>query len=161
MKKIVVIGVLISLSHLSFAQSESYEQLREQFIDRENVHSFSVSGFWCRMLMGWVIEEDELFRQALQEVKHVRALIVPQQEWRQDFQSSAEFLRTLKGDGFEELATIRDRGEKLSFYIRPDGKRRNQYFILIEEANEVVAIELRGYLDPELLKGVTLTSQNR
>lgn len=161
MKKIVVIGVLISLSHLSFAQSESYEQLREQFIDRENVHSFSVSGFWCRMLMGWVIEEDEIFRQALQEVKQVRALIVPQQEWRQDFQSSAEFLRTLKGDGFEELATIRDRGEKLSFYIRPDGKRRNQYFILIEEANEVVAIELRGYLDPELLKGVTLTSQNR
>jgi Domain of unknown function (DUF4252) len=161
MKKIVVIGVVISLSHLSFAQSESYEQLREQFIDRENVHSFSVSGFWCRMLMGWVIEEDELFRQALQEVKQVRALVVPQQEWRQDFQSSAEFLRTLKGDGFEELATIRDRGEKLSFYIRPDGKRRNQYFILIEEANEVVAIELRGYLDPELLKGVTLTSQNR
>lgn len=161
MKKIGILVILVSLSHLSFAQSESYEQLREQFIDRDNVHSFSVSGLWCRMLMGWVIEEDEPFRQALQEIKHVRALIVPQQEWERDFRSSAEFLRSLKSDGFEELATIRDRGEKISFYVRPDGKRRNLYFILIEESNEVVALELRGYLEPELLKGATLTSQNR
>jgi hypothetical protein len=44
--------------------------------------------------------------------------------------------------------------------MRSDGKW-NRYFVLIEQPDEVVAIELKGYLDPALLKEAQVTTHNQ
>jgi len=48
--------------------------------------------------------------------------------------------------------SIRDNGEHINIFHRLDGNKKNRYFVLIEESDEVVALELKGYIDPELFK---------
>lgn len=145
---------------LASAQSESYEHLRDRFVREADVHAFSVSGFWCRMFVGFVADQDDVLRKAMQDVKHVRLMTIPANVWRQQFKSTHHFTRQLALDGFEELATIRDKGDQVYFHVREDGKW-NRYFVLIEEADEIVALEIKGYLDPALLKEAQVTSHNR
>ncbi len=54
------------------------------------------------------------------------------------------FKKVLKQDSFEELALIREEGEEVSIYLREGNNHKNNYFVLVEGADEVVAIELNG-----------------
>ena len=57
----------------------------------------------------------------------------------------------MKRDGFEELARIKDNGDDVTLYIQSSNKRKDRYMILVEEDSEIVAIELKGSIDPEFL----------
>ncbi len=160
MKTFSFLWALAFAASVAQAQSESYEQLRDRFVREENVHAFSVNGFWCRMFIGLVADQEDVLRRALQDVKHVRLMTIPADLWRAQFTSTHHFTRQLAQDGFEELATIRDNGDRIHFHMRSDG-RWNRYFVLVEEQDEVVVIELKGYLDPALLKETQITSHNR
>ncbi|MCU0420480.1 MAG: DUF4252 domain-containing protein [Cyclobacteriaceae bacterium] len=158
--KIIPFFLLVLTAGVTRAQSESYEQLRNRFVRQHDVYSFSVSGFWCRLFVGFMGEEDRVLRKAMQDVKHVRLMTIPAELWKTQFKSTRHFTRLLTQDGFEELATIRDQGDHVYFHMRSDGKW-NRYFVLIEQPDEVVAIELKGYLDPALLKEAQVTTHNQ
>ena len=57
----------------------------------------------------------------------------------------------LQKDSFASLATIHDKGDDISIFHRLDDNNKNRYFVLVEEQNEVVAIEMKGYIDPVIL----------
>jgi len=159
MKKYKILIVLVLLTSAAIAQSKSYSTLKERFIDRPDVHSFSISGWVGRLVLRMTDEHE--FRNAIKELDHVRILIIPRVEFAAQNLSVKGFKNLLIKDSFEQLAFIRENGEDVTVYLREEKNKRNHYFVLVEEEQEIVAIELKGYLDPELLNRDSKLASNR
>jgi hypothetical protein len=141
----VVVGLSATL-----AQSRSYSALKDNFIDQPDVHSFSVNGWFGRMVLNMVDEYE--VRKAIQDLKHVRLITIPRHEFANRNLTVQGFKLLMKQDGFEDLAQINDQGNVVSVFVQEGkSKTNNRYLMLIEESSEIVAIELTGYIDPSKL----------
>ncbi len=149
-----VIGFLIATS--SFSQSNSYQALKDKFKGQPDVHSFSLSGWMGRLVLGMAGEHE--FRNAIKDLNHMRIITIPQHEFSAQNVSVKGFKKIVIRDSFEEIAFIRDNHEDVSIYLREGDNNKNLYLVLVEEADEVVVIEMKGYIDPKLLnqKNTTL-----
>jgi hypothetical protein len=151
MKKIIaVLFVLISVS--GFAQSKSYQTLRDHFSGREDVHSFNLGGLLCRLAVNIATEDEPLFKNMMKDIDHVRFIVIPKKEFKNQNLSVKGFRNYLSKDSFEEVLAVRDNGDHVNIFHRTDGNKKNRYFVLVEESDEVVAIEMKGYIDPQLFK---------
>jgi len=149
MKSISVFIVALLLTTSSFAQRNSFDTLKDKFKGQPDVYSFSLSGWMGRLVLNMAGEYE--FRNAIKDLKHMRIITIPRSEFSAQNVSVRGFKKVLKQDSFEELALIREDGEEVSVYLREGNNNKNHYFVLVEETDEVVAIELKGYLDPKLL----------
>ncbi|MBX2914795.1 MAG: DUF4252 domain-containing protein [Cyclobacteriaceae bacterium] len=148
--KILLSLVVVAVSMSSMAQSRSYNALKDNFKGQPDVHSFSVNGWFGRMILNMAGESE--VRQAIQDLKHVRLITIPRHEFNNRNLSVNGFKSLMRQDGFEDLAQIKDNGEVVSIYIQEGkSKTNNRYLMLIEEPSEIVAIELTGYIDPSKL----------
>lgn len=144
--KIFVLILVVGSAH---AQSKSYQTLKENFINQPDVHSFSVSGWMGRVILNLAGEYE--FKEAIKDLKHVRVITIPRSEFKARNLTVKGFKNLLKQDSFQELAFIRDNGEEVSIYLKEGNNNKNQYFVLVEEEQEVVAIEMKGYIDLQQL----------
>jgi len=46
---------------------------------------------------------------------------------------------------------MKEDGDVITFYMKSTESKNNRYIILVEESDNIVAIELTGYIDPEFL----------
>lgn len=151
-----LLTLLLAGSLAAQAQSKSYEALMDRFKGQPDVHSFSLGGWLCRAALSLaVLEEDEdpevrLLHRAMADINHVRFIVIPKEEFRAQGVSVNGFRKYLERDHFELMADVKDNGDHVTFYHRETGQRKAQYFVLIEESDEVVAIEMKGYVDPEI-----------
>ena len=153
MKKLFFLIAVAIVSLTVQAQSDAYQTLRNHFIDKPDVHAFSMSGLLCRMAAGMMAPQESVLRQALRDIKHIRFMVIPKEEFARQQLSVKGFRQVLQKDGFEMLAHVRERGDDVSFLLREEGKdKKKRYFVLVEESDEVVAIEMKGYIDPEIFK---------
>lgn len=139
----------------SFAQSSSYQTLKDKFNDQPAVHSFSLSGLAGRLVLSMAGEYE--FSNAIKDLKHMYLITIPQAEFSKQHLSVNGFKKILKQDSFEPLAIIRDSGDEISIYLQEGHNHKNSYFVLVEEKQEVLAIELKGYLDPTRLNPTITT----
>ncbi|MBP9926305.1 MAG: DUF4252 domain-containing protein [Cyclobacteriaceae bacterium] len=162
MKTIQVIVFVLAGVTLANAQSNSYQTLKNTFSNEAEVHSFAFSGWMGRMVLDMVGEHE--LKNAIKDLNHVRFITIPHSVFNDRNLSVKGFKKVLQQDSFEEIAYIRDRGEEVTIYLHETGNhqnRKNVYFVLVEEAQEVVAIELKGYLDRELLNSSTKLASNK
>ncbi len=156
MKSISLLAVVLLLATTSLvAQSNSYQTLKHKFKDQPDVHSFSVSGWVGRLRLNMVGEHE--FKKAIKDLDHVRFMVIPMVEFSEQHVSVNGFKKILKKESYEELAVIRDQGGVVFIYLNEGSNNKNHYFALVEEENEVVAIEMKGYLDPNLLNSKNTT----
>ena len=155
MKSIRILTLLLITVGSVSAQSNSYQILKENFIGQPDVHSFSVSGWVGRLILNMAGEYE--FRDAIKELKHVRLITIPRAEFEARKLTVRGFKNILQQDSFQELAFIRDNGEEVSIYLKEGNNHKNHYFVLVEEEQEVVAIELKGYIDLEKLNPTNTT----
>lgn len=153
--KLVFVLVFLLAAVSGYSQSNSFQILKNKFRDHPDVHSFSLNGWMGRMVLNLAGEYE--FRDAIKDVKYMRLITVPRSAFSAQHVSVNGFKKLLKQDTYEELAFIRDRGDEISIYLREGNNNKNHYFVLIEEEREVVAIELKGYLDPKLLNPANTT----
>jgi len=149
------IAALVITTASTFAQSNSYETLKDKFKNQPDVHSFSLSGWMGRMVLNMAGEHE--FRNAIKDLQHMRIITIPRSAFLNEQVTVRGFKKVLKQDSFEELAFVREQGEEVSIYLREGNNNKNHYFVLVEEEQEVVALELKGYLDPKLLNPKTTT----
>jgi len=89
----------------------------------------------------------------MRDIKHIRFMVIPKEEFTRQQLSVKGFRQVLQKDGFEMLAHVRDNGDDVSFLLREEGKdKKKRYFLVIEESDEMVAIEMKGFIDPEIFK---------
>jgi hypothetical protein len=150
----ILLLLLITVGSVS-AQSNSYQMLKENFIGQPDVHSFSVSGWVGRVILNMAGEYE--FRDAIKELKHVRFITILRAEFEARKLTVKGFKNVLQQDSFQELAFIRDNGEEVSIYLKEGNNHKNHYFVLVEEEQDVVAIELKGYIDLKQLNPTNTT----
>ena len=148
--KLILASALIAFSSSAFAQSRSFETLRDNFAGGEDVHCIQVSGFLCRAAL-WMAGEWE-FREAISEVSSIRLITIPRQTFKSQELSVPGFKEYLRKDNFESLATIKEKGDRVEVFIQQAGSRNNRYLIVAEEAEEVTVIEVNRYIDIQKLR---------
>lgn len=149
-RKYLLLLLLVAFASCTFAQSRSYVALKDNFKGQPDVHSFSVNGWFGRMILNMAGESE--VRNAIQDLKHVRLITIPRHEFNNRNLTVNGFKSLMKQDGFEDLAQIIDQGDVVSIFIQEGkSKTNNRYLMLIEESSEIVAIELTGYIDPSKL----------
>lgn len=151
MKKTILstfIALLIASSS-ALAQSESFITLKDKFCGEEDVVHFAVSGFFARSVL-WMADERE-FHEAIKEVKSIRLIVIPKDAFKAQSLTIGGFKKVLVKDGFEELARVKDGGDDVTFYLQSTPNKKDRYFVIVEESNEIVAMEIKGYIDPEFL----------
>lgn len=151
MKRFFTLFVLIVLATQANAQSNSYQTFKDTFKGGEDVHSFSVSGFLARTVL-WMADEHE-FANAITDIKNIKLVTVPKEEFNARGLSINGFRKVLKEDSFQELAHFRDNGSLVTFFLQENGKNKlkDRYFILVEEHDEVIGMEMKGSVDMNVL----------
>ena len=144
-------GVILSLAIATtgFSQSDSFIALKEKFAYHHDAFSFSSSSFLGGALF-WLAGEHEFYN-AIKEVKRISFMSVPKDAFRAEDVSIAGFKKVVREDSFQELAHVRDNGDLITFYLKSTGSKNNRYMILVEDSENLIAIELTGYIDPEFL----------
>jgi len=152
MKKIttcIFFYLVISATIPVAAQSNSFQAFRDKFSRGEDVHHFSTNGLFARTVL-WMAGEHE-FNDAVTSIKSINLVTVPKSAFKQEKVTISGFKKVLKKDSFEELVRIKDNGDDVTLYIRSTESHNNRYIILIEQSDNVVVIELKGYVDPDFL----------
>jgi hypothetical protein len=143
------------------AQSHSFNTLKKKFSANEDVHSFRTSGLMARTVL-WIAGERDLKR-AIKAIKNIRLITIPKSAFEEQALSVSGFKKVLRKDSYEELALISDRSDAVGVYLQTnESSNMNRYFILIDNPREVVAVELKGHINPEILqaRAETLTNTN-
>ena len=160
MKRVFLLLSLTIAASLSYGQSNSYKMLRNQFEDSPEVRSYKLRGFLCKIIVKIVEDDDQDLAAALKEVRHVRFMTIPKEEFAVQKVTVNGFKARLPKDNFELMADIRDSDGGIAFFHRQEKKNKNRYFVILEDTHEVIAIEMKGYIDPvALAKDSALTSK--
>jgi hypothetical protein len=133
----------------AFAQSKSYQALREKFRGEKEVVSLHTSGGFARTIL-WLAGERD-FKEAIEDVKDIRFTVIPKKAFRAKSVSLDGFKKVAKRESFEELARVKDHGDDVTLLMQTSYKQKhNRYLLLVESDDEVVVMEIRGYIDPSL-----------
>ena len=149
MKTFIASVILTGLISTSLAQSNSFTAFREKFIGEDDVHHFSINGFFARTILRLATEDE--WNKAVKEVKNIRMVTVPKAAFEKQKVTVDGFKRELKKDTFEELAYAKKHNENITLYIQSTLKHDNRYMVLIDEPYVVTLVEFRGKVDPDVL----------
>ncbi len=148
---VLIVSILIGISPTTgFSQSKSYQALREKFQGMQDVYAFHTSGFFARSVL-WIAGEHE-FKHAIEEVRDLRLVVIPGKLFHREHVSLNGFKRFARKEGFEDIAYVKDHGDDVTLMIQSASKsRNNRYLLIVEDGNEVVVIEIQGYINPDVL----------
>jgi hypothetical protein len=151
MKKIAALLLLSVLFNFAFAQSKSYQLLREKFQGEANVVSFTTSGYLARTVL-WMAGEHE-YTDAVRDIRKIRLTVIPEQAFKTNNVTLQGFKKLAKRDGFEELAHVKDNGDDVTLLLQSEfsSSKSNRYLLLVDGGNEIVVMEITGYIDPSIL----------
>lgn len=146
--------LLVLLTSTSFAQSESYITLREKFRGEKDVVAFRASGGLTRTILWFAGERD--FKNALDQVDDIRVIVIPKRAFRANDVTLNGFKKIAERDTFEEIVRVRERGDDVTLmmqksYTRKHSPSYNRYLLLVDGGDEVVVMEIKGYVDPDLI----------
>ncbi|HBK87107.1 MAG: DUF4252 domain-containing protein [Cyclobacteriaceae bacterium] len=151
MKKILILMTLVVFSQATFAQSRSFEKLREKFHGAADVHTLKIGGIFLRVVMKLATSDDLEAREMLRSVNQVRLMVIPQEAFERQGLSVDGFRSVLRKDAFDEMTEVRNGKDRVTVYMRPDSNQSNRYFVLVANDEEVVAMEMKGNVDTEWL----------
>jgi len=145
MKHTLAFMFMLLAGAAAFGQSKSFNSLSNAFADRDDVISFSLGG----LPLKWSTDEDD---KTLNRIRDVRFLTIPRLQFDAGDVKISSVKRDLTRDSFEEMFNARDNGDQVSIYMQDHGGDSNVYFVLVEDDDNIVAIEIKGYIDPKSLK---------
>lgn len=149
MKNFITFLLITAAVTASQAQSRSFTTLKDKFSGSENVFSIRLGGFALRTVL-WITGEPD-WREDFGYVRNIRIINIPQQAFKTRHLSAKGFKEVLAKDQFHEMAAVYEDGDNVTVYMKDGGKRANIYFVLVESADEVTAVEIKGFLDPKKL----------
>jgi hypothetical protein len=151
MKKIATLFIpFLLLTTIGFTQSRSYITLKERFRGYENVVSLSASGFLTRTMLTFAGEHQ--INRSIKDVRKVRMTVVPRSAFRSEKVTIDGFIKFAQKDGFEQLFQAREYGDEVTLLRQAKGKKNpERYLLLIDGHSELVAFEMTGYIDHELM----------
>jgi hypothetical protein len=149
-KSILIVALVLVAVTSSVGQSKTFRTIKHKFQGEEDVHSFTASGFLARTVL-WIAGEHE-FRDAIIDLANVRLITVPKKAFEARKLSVTGLKKLVERDAYEQMLLVKEHGDEVTLYLQEgDDSKLNRYLLLIDNPSEVVAIEIRGYIDIEKL----------
>lgn len=148
-KIILCIFLSCILANSATAQSKSFQIFKEKFSGGKDVCSFSINGLFARTVLRMAGEHE--FNNAIRNIRSVNLITVPKAEFQSEGVTLSGFKKILQEDSFEELVRVKDQEEEVTLYLKSTQNRDDRYIILVEESDEVIVVEFKGYVDPDFL----------
>jgi hypothetical protein len=146
----IFVTLIVTGLNTAYSQSHSFQTLQNNFSQSENVYAFQASGFLARTML-WLAGQH--VTKAFKEVSNVRLISIPKSGFKEIGLSVAGFRKILHEDYYEELEGIRSEGNRINIYLQSrKNPAQNKYPILIDNPEDVVAVEIKGYIDPAILQ---------
>lgn len=140
------IAAILLVSVSASAQSKSYLTLKEKFEDSKII-SLRTSGFLARTVLRLAGEHE--FTDAIKDINSIRVTVIPKAAFKARHLTVKGFCKFAKEDSFDELVSVRDSGDDVTILMQPSRKKKdNTYLVLVDNDDEVVAVEVEGYIDP-------------
>jgi hypothetical protein len=160
MTRIFTFVFIAFISASAFGQTNAFETLRDKFRGDENVFAISTSGFLARTVLLFAGEHE--YKKAIKHVDKIGLITVPKSAFKAREVSLAGFRKFINND-YSLLTTVRDHGDNVELYIRQSAgkKKHNHYLLLVDSDSEVVAIEINGYINPEIMLKESQLSYNQ
>jgi hypothetical protein len=151
MRTTILAFLLLAIFGVSgYAQTSVYRTMKNKFSDSEDVFSFSTSGFLAKAAL-WVAGEYE-FTEAVREIDQIRVITVPKAAFEKQNVTVKGLKKLIVKSSYELLTSIRDHGDEVTLFIQPGkSEKNNHYFVLVESNDDVVGIEIKGYIDPQMM----------
>lgn len=151
MKSIATSVLLLTLIVTGYSQSsKSYHAIREKFQGQEEVFAMRTSGFLARTVLAFAGEYQ--YKEAIRDVREIRFVVIPKRLFERENVSLKGFVKFTKKDGFDELVHVKDHGDDVTLLLQTTTKSKlNRYLLVVDSSDEVVVMEIRGYVDPEIL----------
>ncbi|HYC86088.1 MAG TPA: DUF4252 domain-containing protein [Chryseosolibacter sp.] len=155
-RSVFVIMLLAMSTTASIGQSKPFKSLKYKFHHHEGVFYFKASGVLARAALRIAGERE--FRKAIRQVTTLNFIIIPKERFEAENVSVRGLKNVVIEDAYQPLMTIVDRGDEVSVYMKEGKhKNKNRYFLLIDSSEEVIAFEMRGFIDPGILRNSQLT----
>jgi hypothetical protein len=133
----------------SFSQSNGFEILRDKFKGKDDVFCISTSGLLARGAL-WISGEHD-FKRGIKDIDAIRLITIPKTAFQDEKVSLKGFKKILAKADYEQLTSIRDHDDDVTLYMQSGKRNSNLYLLLVDSRDDVVAIEIEGYIDPQLM----------
>ncbi len=133
---------------LATATLHAQESFFEKFADREGVTSVYISQKMFS-LMKDIDTGDVDLNNLSGKISSLQILTCENKEVAAEIRKETSYIQ--KENGYEELMRVKDEGERILIYVK-EGKKENEYALLVDEPDEFTIILLNGKLTLEELQ---------
>jgi hypothetical protein len=124
--------------------------MKSTFDEDKGVVTISASGLVARVVLNLAGERE--FRKSIKKVKRIRLISVPKQVLKNHQTSVNNLKDELLQTRYEALTSVKDNGDEVTLYLQTGTKKKNnRYFLLIDNDDELLGIEIKGYIDAGFL----------
>jgi hypothetical protein len=164
MKRFILPFVLLVICQLviqeNHAQSQSFQTFKNKFAGEEDVHCFNVSGFVVRSVLRIAGEHEA--KEAVRGIHKIRLAVVPRDAFDSQNVTVKGFRRVIREDNFDEMMSFRENGDEVTVYSNSPTHRGDQcYMMLVESNDEIVLIEILGYVNEAYFKNLVKVQAQR
>lgn len=146
---LVSITFLLITTFSANSQQNGFQTLKNKFKGEENVVTLSSSGCMIRTILLLAGEHD--FKKAIKDVDRLRLITIPKSEFEDQRVSVNGFKKVLSKNDYEMLGSTIDHGDQVTLYLQSGEKHQEHYLLLVENSDEVIAIEINGEIDHRLM----------
>lgn len=140
---LILITVLLATAGL-YAQDNFFEK----FADRQGVTSVYISKKMFGMMKN-IDTGDVNLSNLAGKINSLQLLSCENREVAAEIRKETAHIR--QHNGYEELMRIKDEGDRIVVYVK-EGKKENEYVLLIDGTDEFTLIQLNGQLTLEELQ---------
>ena len=140
---LILITVLLATAGL-YAQDNFFEK----FADRQGVTSVYISKKMFGLMKN-IDTGDVNLNNLSGKINSLQLLSCENREVAAEIRKETAHIR--QNNGYEELMRIKDEGDRIVIYVK-EGKKENEYVLVIDDADEFTLIQLNGQLTLEELQ---------
>ena len=153
MRNLFLYCLLAFLPATAIAQSSYINHFFKEYKSQAEVTNLNIGSFMLRLV--GTFSDDEDAKKVLKKVTHLRMLVMEDD----NLVSSDDYTSLIKGiqsDDFEELIQIRDKGQRIDFFLREDGDTITDVLMILRGDDEFLLLSLEGNLRFSDLKNIQL-----
>lgn len=147
MKRAIILSIIVLLASAGLHAQESFF---EKFADRKGVTSVYISKKMFSMMKNFDSGDIDLAHVA-DKINGLQILSCDNKSVADELRKETAHIR--RDNGYEELMRVREEDERITIYVK-EGKKENEYVLLVDESDEFTIILLSGKLTLEELQGV-------
>lgn len=147
MKRLFITCIIVLLASAGLHAQESFF---EKFADHKGVTSVYISKRMFGMMKN-IDSGDINLNNVAGKINSLQILSCENKEVAAEVRKETAYIK--RENGYEELMRIKDEGDRITIYAK-EGKKENEYVLLVDEPDEFTIILLNGQLTLEELQGV-------